>query len=343
VKVDSMTTHPRSERRQQRGQALVLFTIFLVSLLAATGLVVDVGGAWAQQRSDQKAADAAALAAATVEANGGLKPAIVAAAVASAQANGYTSSEVTVNIPPSQGAYAPGGSQSGPLSANDCSSPALTPCWIEVIISRAHPNAFASIVGQTSWPTAARAVAVGGFANGANNAAPLQFNYRALEQETRGSEEQYCDPQGGPHCPPNTSFPLTAQQFAWTTFCVNHPNNCNVDANTAKAIIANGGFSYTVDLGMYLGPNNHGQMSDVCKTLVAQYPNGADLPVAVSDDNGTLVGFWVWHFDPSNTSCDGQIALSGYFVDNITANLPLTISAGGQRSTYGEVVVRLVE
>ncbi len=329
--------------RDQRGQTLVLFALFLVSLLAATGLVIDTGGAWSQERNQQKAADTAALAGATVEANGGLRTAIIAAAVASAQVNGYSSSEVQVNIPPTQGAYAPGGSQSGPLSTNDCSTAAATPCWIEVIVNRAHSNAFASIVGQPSWPVSARAVAVGGFANGANNAAPIQFNYKAVGQSDRGNEKSYCDPQGGPNCPPNTSFPLMANQFAWTTFCVNHPQNCNVDASTAKAIITGGGFSYTVDLGMYLGPNNHGQMSDVCKTLVAQYPSGADLPVAISDDNGILIGFWVWHFDPSETSCDGQITLGGWFVDNITASLPLTIDAGGNKSTYGQPVVRLVE
>lgn len=332
-----------SRLRDQRGQTLVLFSLFLVSLLAATGLVIDAGGAWAQERSEQKAADSAALAGATAEANGGLRTAIIAAAVASAQANGYSASEVQVNMPPTQGAYAPGGSQSGPLSTNDCSSAAETPCWVEVIINRTHSNAFASVVGQSSWPVSARGVAVGGFANAANNAAPIQFNYKAVGKADRGTEKLYCDPQGGPNCAPNTSFPLTAGQFAWTTFCVDHPNNCNVDSATAKAMITGGGFSYTVSLGMYLGPNNHGQMSDVCMALVAQYPNGADLSVAVSNDNGDMVGFWVWHFDPTQTTCTGHITLAGYFVDDITSSLPLTISAGGNRSTYGQVVVRLVE
>lgn len=53
-----------NRHRNQNGQAAVLTVIFLVSLLGALALVLDVGSWFRAQRSTQAAADAAALAAA---------------------------------------------------------------------------------------------------------------------------------------------------------------------------------------------------------------------------------------------------------------------------------------
>lgn len=52
--------------RRQGGQVLVLFALALVGIIAAVGLVVDVGYAWSEQRHDQNASDAAARAGAFV-------------------------------------------------------------------------------------------------------------------------------------------------------------------------------------------------------------------------------------------------------------------------------------
>lgn len=51
---------PDPRRGHQHGQVLVLFVLSLVALLAMTGLIVDGGNAWAQQRQTQNAADSAA-------------------------------------------------------------------------------------------------------------------------------------------------------------------------------------------------------------------------------------------------------------------------------------------
>lgn len=340
-----------SRRRHEGGQILVIFILFLTAMLAATGLVVDVGRAWGQERTQQNVADAAALAGATAEANGATRAGIIAAAVANADSNGYrtnaaTQTVVAVNIPPTSGAYAPGGSQSGPLSTNDCSTPALYPCWIEVVVSRPHANYFAGVVGQSSWNVTARGVAVGGIFNAANNGlAPLMFGFRSLLPENSpGTEKEFCDPQNV-LCSPKTTFPIAPAQFNWTTFCVDHPNNCNVDAATAKGIINGGDFQATVYLGMYLGPHNNGNMAAVCQALKDQNPNpaGTNLPVAISDDNGDMVGFWMWHFVPAHTDCTGDVRISGYFTNDITLTLPLTISTKGTPAQYGESGVRLVE
>ena len=339
----ALISRARDGLDQADGQVLVLFTLMLVTLLLAIGLVVDVGGSWGQFRTQQKVADVAALAGATAEANGADRATIIQAAVDSAVANGYQASEVTVNIPPTSGKYAPGGSQSGPLSTNDCSTPALYPCWIEVLVDRPHQNSFASVVGMNQFGVTARGVSVGGIANGVSNGlSPIMFNYRAVTDHGPNANV-YCDPNPA-KCDPNSAWPINSEQFAWTTFCVKG-GNCNVDAATAKGIINGGEFQVEVYLGMDLGPHNHGDMTSVCHALLDMYPSGADIPVAINDDNGNLVGFWIWHLDTANSDCEGHDGeqLAGYFVSDETSTLPLTISAGGSSATFGIPLADLVE
>src|SRR5690349_13662858 len=49
-------------RRKQRGQILLLTTLGLVAMIGILALVVDIGWAYFQKKSAQKAADAASLA-----------------------------------------------------------------------------------------------------------------------------------------------------------------------------------------------------------------------------------------------------------------------------------------
>ena len=327
------------------GQTLVLFALSLTLFVSIAGLVIDLGGAWSQSRSQQKAADVAALAGAVKEANGGLTAEIRQAAIDSAVANGFSASEVTVNIPPTSGKYAPGGSESGALSTNDCSTAALSPCWIEVIINREHSNSFSRVLGMNSFAVSGRGVSVGGIANAVSNGvAPLMFNYKSLQQ-FGSTKTLFCDPDPS-KCPSNSAWPTDdfAPQFAWTTFCMSSAN-CNVSSDDAKDIINGGGFQFQVSLDMYLGPHNQGQKTAVCHDLLDQYPNGGDLPVAINDDNGNLIAWWIWRLDTANSDCEGADGeqLSGSFVSDATASLPLTIVAGGGKATFGEPIVRLVE
>lgn len=326
--------------RRPDGQILVIFSLSLVALLAIAGLVVDLGGAWAQVRTEQKAADVAALAGATAEANGADRATIIATALGSASANGFAGSEVSVNIPPLSGVHGPGGAG---YSANDCSTPALYPCFVEVSINRPHANSFSRVVGLDTFAVSARGVAVGGIANTVTyGASPLMFNYDSVKVHPTDNAK-YCDPQPG-KCEPNSSWPLEPNQFAWTTYCLSQVD-CNVNSDQAKAIIAAGGFQFSINLNMYLGPHNQGQKTAVCDKMLSTYPNGGDLPVSINDDNGNLVGLWMWHLDTANSDCNGTSGevLSGWFVTDITATLPLTITAGGGRATFGKYVVRLVE
>lgn len=56
----------KSERRDERGQVLVIVAGAIVALIAMVGLVIDGGYAWGQQRDTQNGADAAAKAGAGV-------------------------------------------------------------------------------------------------------------------------------------------------------------------------------------------------------------------------------------------------------------------------------------
>lgn len=333
----------RAAARGERGQALVLFALSLTGLLAMAGLVVDIGGSWSQARTQQKVADVAALAGATAETNGATRAQIIQAALDSAAANGFSASEVQVNIPPTSGKYAPGGSASGALSTNDCSTPTAYPCWVEVTVARDHANTFSRVVGFNSFAVSSRGVGVGGTANSVTNGiAPLMFNYKSVTGSGK-NPAVFCDPQPG-KCDPNSSWPTLAGQFAYTTYCVEQ-TNCNVSSAEAKSIINGGNVQLTVTLRMYLGPHNNGEKTAVCHDLLDQYPNGGDIPIAVNDDNGNLVAFWMWHLDTANSDCQGSGGeqLAGWFVDDLTTTLPLSITAGGGTALFGQPVVRLVE
>jgi Flp pilus assembly protein TadG len=334
-----------------RGQIVPLFAIFLTVLVAATGLVIDTGGAWAQKRNQQRGADLAALAGATAEANGQLRAGIIQAATDSAVANGFQTGEVTVNIPPTSGAYAPRGSKYVlPYSAYDCSTAALTPCWIEVVISRPHQNTFAAIVpGQQQWGVTARAVSTGGLANTAlSGIAPMMFDTTAVKQPI--NLHLFCNVKQN-DCPSiNDPIPANPNQFAWTEFCVKGDPHCNFDSNIGKQLIE-GSINLTLDLNMDLGPNNSGQQVDVCRALLQAYPNGGNIVVAIStpdpsdNKNALLVGIWVFAFDASTTDCTGSNApiIGGTFVSDATSTLSLTITAGGGKPKVGVFVARLVE
>ncbi len=89
---------PRSHRHQtaQRGQSLVLITVFMMALLGACALAIDVGAWYQAKRSVQAAADAAALAGASrlpVSSS-----AATAAAAAEYAKNGLNTDSVTYTV-----------------------------------------------------------------------------------------------------------------------------------------------------------------------------------------------------------------------------------------------------
>jgi hypothetical protein len=135
-----------STTERSHGQALALFAVSLPVLLLAAALAFDTGAIILERRTQQNAADAAAIAAARYVNTDVTKArsAAVAAAAANGFVDGIESQRVVVNHPPTKGPFA-GRTR-----------------HIEVEIGSTRPSLFASIAGITSFPVGARAVATNG-------------------------------------------------------------------------------------------------------------------------------------------------------------------------------------
>ncbi len=141
--MSSTISRSRIDRSDQRGQVLVLFAGALVALLLVAALAFDVGSMLVQRRDEQNAADAAALAGARFV----LADPIAAedAAREIARINGYEDADpveyVTVHIPAIHGRYVG------------------LPGFIEVEVGSTRPSIFGGVIGRSTWPTGAMAVA----------------------------------------------------------------------------------------------------------------------------------------------------------------------------------------
>lgn len=97
--------------RGEGGQAVVLVAISMLGMLFAVGLAIDAGQLFSGRRSAQEAADAAAFAGAVTLYQGGTTVQATSAATSDASLNGYAANvptsgtTVTVNIPPTSGAF----------------------------------------------------------------------------------------------------------------------------------------------------------------------------------------------------------------------------------------------
>lgn len=137
------------EARGEQGQVLLLSALFLVVLLGAAGLAIDIGVARAQKQSAQVAADAAAMAGADD------LPCECTTWWADAQTyaakNGFTDGSggvsVSVNNPPVDGAH-----------KNDTNS-------VKVVITKQVPTLFASVFGIGSINVKVSAVATSAVSN----------------------------------------------------------------------------------------------------------------------------------------------------------------------------------
>jgi hypothetical protein len=63
--MNPMTKQARTAKNEDRGQAMILFAVALIGLLAFVALVVDTGQLYSERRNAQSAADSTALAAAS--------------------------------------------------------------------------------------------------------------------------------------------------------------------------------------------------------------------------------------------------------------------------------------
>jgi hypothetical protein len=128
----------------RRGQVLPLVGLFLTMLLGAAALAVDVGYLQYQQRTEQTAADSAAVAGASELQYG--NAAFATAALTDSASNGFTNNGttvvVTVNNPPA----------TGPNAGNHNA--------VEVIVTAKYPTFFENVFKMALATVSSRAVVV---------------------------------------------------------------------------------------------------------------------------------------------------------------------------------------
>src|SRR5215510_6406589 len=137
---DDRGSHDERHDGQPRGQVLVVFALSLITLLGIAGLALDGGSTFAQKRSQQTAADLAALAAANdYLVNGNPSLATSRAQTVTAD-NGFThasgGTSVTTSLDTSNG------------------------IGVTVSIDSPHHNAMAGLLGMPTWTVSTTATAL---------------------------------------------------------------------------------------------------------------------------------------------------------------------------------------
>jgi len=159
-------------KNKTKGQALILIAIAMAVLIAITGLAVDSGSAYAERRRAQNAADNAALAAGLAKIQG---QDLTAAALHSAQQNGFAASQVTVNAPPSNDDCNP----------NDANPYAGNADYVQVIIRSEQNTGFSRLIGRNSFQICTEAIARAS-GGGGNSSSPLFGGMGIVTTKTSG-------------------------------------------------------------------------------------------------------------------------------------------------------------
>ena len=303
-----------TQRHREDGQMLVIFAICLVAIIGMTGLVIDGGLTFVQQREQQNVADTAAMAGAYAYVNSNLTSDAAPAARAAAAANGYVTGTDGVTI----------------TVTTSVSSGAIE---VTATVTKPHRNYFSGLLGFTSWPVTTTATAQGGMPNGALGAMPILFNKKAFPHAVNpGSEMSFDEPGVG-----SEDVPQSAGQFNWTVYCTATGNPCNANSSEVDDLIHNHGHSTLVTLDDDIGPLNAGAHATLFSDLAAYV--GGEFPVAVVNDAGELQGWAMFHLTGSVGGSTKQIR--GYFVSPVNrANMKI-VQGGGTGLNFGVVPVRL--
>jgi uncharacterized membrane protein len=130
----------------------VIISSALLAMLGIGALAIDTGGLWATRRMMQSAADAAAMAGADAIAISANTTNVTSSAKSASAQNGFTdgSSTTRSSYNVSVSVYSP--PQSGPFSSNSNA--------VEVKVSQSQPTYFMRVLGWSSVPVTADAVAL---------------------------------------------------------------------------------------------------------------------------------------------------------------------------------------
>jgi Flp pilus assembly protein TadG len=314
---------PLSRLRHERGQAILLTVLFLVVLLGATALTIDVGAWYQQQRQAQAAADQAVLS--------GAQTLPVSTSQALADAQTYADQN--------GGGVVPGSLKllSG-LQPNDT---------VAVTIKRPAPNFFSQVLGISNVTVQAKAAARAGLPIAVYGAAPIVVS-------------QQHPLLAGPGCPcfnQETTLPLDKTgapgAFGFVDF-----DNTGSNGNPPLAGWITNGYDGELDLGPY--DSDPGAKMNGVLTTALNGREGTDLlfPVfSTLDSSGSnaqymVIGWVGFHLDcfglaVTSTNCQNQNGnsqtLTGYFTSVIWNGL-LSSSGNGQQNepNYGVYSVNLV-
>jgi Flp pilus assembly protein TadG len=294
-----MARNEQPAENSASGQFIVIFALALIALIAAVGLVLDGGSTFAQRRTQQSAADMAALAGANDYLLNHDTALATARARSVAATNGFThgTGNVTVNV--------------AVTTTNGAE--------VTVDIQAPHQNHFAGVVGMSSWTVSTTATAQTGFPDTAVGAAPMLFSIDAF------------GPNGTPLAAyGNASSPFTFDHgqgqsgdapdapglMSWTDYDPLSNDNTRV---MHDIIVGNVVVSPTFTFGDYIGEHNNGQHAALFGDL--RFP--ADYPVPIVDHTGHFQGIATFHLTGAS---QGGTSVTGYFRSNFAPAM-LSISS----------------
>jgi Flp pilus assembly protein TadG len=296
---------------RERGQVLVLFTLSLVAMVAMVGLVLDGGSAFAQRRTEQNAADLAAMAGANAYLNldstiAARTAAATAAAAAAATQNGYTegAGQTTVEVD---------------IRHLSCGAE------VRVGISSQHANNFARIIpGQESWGVSVTAAAIAGCIDTAVGAAPWTMHIDAFDPVTHAPIYDEDNPAAFGQT--NGDYPVGPLDIAWTDY--NGSNNVNT-SEVRGIIDGSNVVTATIQFDQYIGQHNqgnhtalYGDVQDHLAGLNVPIPITGPCPAPNQSNQGCFKGWATFHV----ISAQGGSAkdITGYFTGDFRSK-PLTV------------------
>lgn len=330
-------------KNRESGQIVVLFALFLIVLVGIAGLVLDGGGTYAQRRSEQNAADLAALGGANLQLNGGGSGAVVALAHAIAKENGFEHgvAGTTVNVVPTAG-------------------------QVKVDINAPHTNYFSGVWGMREWPVSVTATASWGVPQGVSGNAPIIFSEKAFDPATGLPYQEYgcatacsdADAVRFEHDNSNAAHaPEEPDLMAWTV--LGDPHNLNT--SDLRAIINGTAVQRKAPiLNQYIGQHNSGQHTPAFGD-VNTYLAGKDVVVPIigepiapatecagpsglpnGETNGCFHGWALFHITSAAGGSDK--AVYGYFKTGMTrvgSDVPLCTAGASCPGFHGLYVLRL--
>ena len=296
--------------RAQRGQILVVFVLAMVAIIGVIGLAIDGGGAYAQRRDQQTAADLAALAGANDYLLGNNASQAMDRARAISAANDFTnagSTSVDVAIDTSNGVE------------------------LQVTIVSPHRNSFLGALGMPSWDVTTSATALSGFPDTAAGAGPFIFSISAFHDD--GSAKYQTATDFGET---NGDVPTGELDLAWTNYGTGNVNTTEVSDIITGAEVVTEALSY----GEYIGQHNNGNHNSLYGD-VDTHLSGKEMPVAIVDAGGNFMGWATFHVNSASGGSSKHI--NGYFLSSfVSAQTTVTTCANNACPRYlGTYVLKL--